>query len=66
MDEFEQDLKRMRYKRQLLNQREDVTPADWELLAVEYTEMDFLANAASCQVRAKQMREMAAIVSHEH
>ena len=66
MDEFEQDLKRMRYKRKLLTEKEDTTPDDWDALAAEYTEMDFLANATSCRVRAKQMREMADIVSHEH
>ena len=59
MNEFERDLKRMRYKRQLLIDGEDVTPGDWDALADEYAQLDFMANAASCQVRAKQMREMA-------
>ena len=59
MNEFERDLKRMRYKRQLLIDGEDVTPGDWDALAAEYTKLDFMTNAASCRVRAKQMREMA-------
>ena len=59
MNDFERDLKRMRYKRKLLTEREDATPDDWEALAAEYAQLDFMANAASCQVRAKQMRELA-------
>ena len=59
MNDFERDLKRMRYKRQLLIDGEDVTPGDWDALAAEYSQLDFMANASSCRVRAKQMREMA-------
>ena len=56
----EQQLKRMRFKRSQLTKREDPTPEDWEALADEYEELEFMANAASCRVRAKQMRKMAA------
>ena len=59
MNDFERDLKRMRYKRQILIDGEDVTPGDWDDLADEYESLEFTANAASCRVRAKQMREMA-------
>ena len=59
MNEFERDLKRMQFKRQLLTDNENATPGDWEALAAEYSQLDFMANAASCRVRAKQMREMA-------
>ena len=55
MNEFERDLKRMQFKRQLLIDSEDVTSGDWDALADEYAKMDFMANAASCRVRSKQL-----------
>ena len=58
IDLIEQELKRMRYKRSSLTARDDQTPEDWDTLAEEYEELDCVANAASCRVRAKQMREM--------
>ena len=59
-DEFEKQLKRLRYKRKLLTENENSTPEDWEALADEYEEKGFMANAASCRVRAKTMRMIAA------
>jgi hypothetical protein len=56
-DEFEKQLKRMRFKRGLLTENENSTPENWDALADEYEELEFMANAASCRVRAKQMRE---------
>jgi hypothetical protein len=55
--DFEKMLSRMRFKRRLLTDNPNTTPEDWEALANEYKEKGFLANAASCQTRAKKMRE---------
>ena len=57
-DEAMKMLKRMQFKRQLLTDKEDATPADWEALADEYEEKGFLANASSCRERAKKMRKI--------
>lgn len=59
MEAIERYLKKMRLKRKNLSENEKTTAEDWDDLADEYAQLDFLANAASCQVRAKQMREMA-------
>ena len=56
---IERYLKKMGLKRKNLFEDEKTTAEDWDDLADEYESLEFTANASSCRVRAKQMREMA-------
>ena len=53
---IDKELKKLRAKRVVLFQDAHSTPEQWEDLADEYEAHDFLSNAASCRVIARQLR----------
>jgi t-SNARE complex subunit (syntaxin) len=57
-DNFAKQLKRMRFKRQLLTDNPNATPEDWEALGSEYEEQGFRANAASCKKRGERLGDL--------